>query len=169
MPGKDDYPQSLIFTTNPITTTNEWTSVTAEIPLMNLPNAGKNSARVIELVKIKIAPIISASTNTYMAFGGVDYAGNSTTLVPLQGAAQDIRNFLFQVMVPYGTAEQNMEIDLTINGKGLLFPGPQIVVNTISATTLNYAYIQVMYRVKNVPLSEWVGIVNQYQLQHATL
>jgi len=159
--GGDKYPQEIIFNT-PASSNTTWVSVGVEIPLLNLPGATANTARVIEILEIEYIPLVSAVSPSFAAVSSVDYGGQTVSNFPVSSVAQDIRNVSFRNCPILGAADTNIVDDLTVKDKGVLFPGPTIFVNLPSGATGNSFNIRIMYRVKNVSNIEYIGLVNQY-------
>lgn len=164
----DNYPETITITTPPSSATT-WVSAGVEVPLLNLPGAKGNKARVIEIIKIELTPIIGLTTGMYVSIGGIDFGSAAVATYTPTIVASDIRQFMFKVMGVLGTnitatVPANIEVDFTYGSKGLLFPGPTMYVNLYSATANNVAQVVIHYRIKSVPLPEYLGIVNQYQI-----
>lgn len=161
----DNYPQLLTINTS-LTQNVTWTAVGVEIPLLNIPQAGKGKARVIEIVDIKVQPLGTIATNPIvLSVGAFNYDGVTLSNSPVVTVAQDIRQFLYAVIPLTGASYPVQTFDMTYDGRGLLFPSSTIYFNTSSASTTNQQVnITMAYRIKSVSLREYLDIVNQYQL-----
>lgn len=159
----DKYPESVTVLT-PATVANQWTSITVEIPLLNLPSTGKN-ARVLEILWIDYEPTTLATTPMYISIGGMDYGGLTIANNPVTSVGQDIRQFEFKLLPVIGSGYPQQYSDLMFANKGALYPNAIFTINTSSgATASNQVNLKIWYRIKSVSLKEYLDIVQMYQV-----
>lgn len=166
--GKDLYPETLTLQVSNTASTTAWATAIGEFPIINVGLGGGtgSSARVVEILKVIVTAVGfgGSSGNTAIVLSGFNLTGKTTTDKQLSAAMTDERTITYGVLQPTWPQQ---EIDLTDDkGHGVLYPATSVFMNIIAqAAVVSTVTCELLYRFRTVGLNEYLGIVNQYQLQ----
>lgn len=165
---KDTYPEVLVIQATNTASATAWAAATGEFPIINVGIGGGTSstARVVEILKVIFTMSGYGGTGGYSAvlLSGFNLANKTTTDKTIAQSFADQRTLTYAT--PHYTWPQQ-EIDMTDDkGHGVLYPATSIFLNLIGqAAVVGTCTCQILYRFRTVGLNEYLGIVNQYQLQ----
>jgi hypothetical protein len=145
------------------------TSTQQTLPIEKYGNNGQNRARVVEILKVFLLFSIPAETDALVSFY-LSTNSNGTTipsalLADSRVFAASTRRTLLTTSGLINVVEPTM-LDLTDGaGHGLLIATDNIFAQVSSTGTslTNTVYIKILYRFKEVGLTEYIGIVQSQQ------
>lgn len=143
--------------------TTHWKSVAIELPTFNIPMGNSKSVRVIELMYVLVQAVqLLGGTSYAVNCGPLNLDGKSTTVFPLAGSAYDQR--VVRTGVASGSASFTFNIMGTQGPTGILIPGDKFYFNflPITGTPVGVYRCIIGYRVKNVNLQEYNGLLAQF-------